>query len=73
MHLSQKNIGKSLNTEDLAYEVDVLEQFEQLTENIHKTETLERSLELKSHIEAFKDVQEGDDILLKEINRKLKD
>jgi len=69
--LQQKNIGTSINYEDLAYEAEVIAQFEQLTEHIHSTETLEKSLILKTHIELFKDKDE-ESSTLKEINQKLK-
>lgn len=70
--LQQQNINKSLEREDVEHEAEVLEQIELLTENIHNTETLEKSLVLKEHIELFRENVQGEEIMLKELNKKLK-
>ena len=69
--LQQKNINKSLTRTDVEMEAEVLEQIELLTENIHNTETLEKSLVLKEHIALFKENVHEEEIMLKALNKKL--
>lgn len=69
--LQQRNINKSLKQEDHEYDAEVLAQLQLLTENIHNTETLEKSLVLKEHINLFKESLPEEEEVLKELNQKL--
>ena len=71
--LQEKNMGHATQLPDLAFETEVIEQYEQLTEHIHNTETLEKSMELKEHLNLFKEINLEESQLLKEINKKLKE
>lgn len=71
-NLQQRNL-KSQTRPDMKMEAEVIEQFELLTENISHTQTLEKSILLKENLIAFREMEEGEEMLLKELNQKLEE
>ncbi len=69
--LQERNVS-SQNRADVRNETEVIEQFELLTENINHAKTLEKSILLKENLSVFREMEEGEEILLKELNKKLK-
>ncbi len=69
--LQERNVS-SQNRADVRNETEVIEQFELLTENINHAKTLEKSILLKENLNAFREMEEGEERLLKELNKKLK-
>ncbi|MFT5617601.1 MAG: hypothetical protein ACI85I_000825 [Arenicella sp.] len=70
--LQERNL-KSQTRPDIKLEAEVIEQFELLTENINHTQTLEKSILLKENLNAFREMEEGEERLLKELNKKLEE